>query len=163
DGIRALNSKHFGEDEGRFYLFHRKRQWNEKQSMWMGWERKRGKLLEFNRLLRGRDGTSYDVKEGEVHRLLRSDEQSDIHYVITLDSDTTIPQNTAKKLIATMAHPLNAPVADDSTGNVRSGYVLLQPRVTSNLASAQSSHFSRMFANNPGIDPYATSASDVYQ
>lgn len=162
-GIRGLNTKHFGSEEGHFYLFHRTRQWNEKQSVWMGWERKRGKLQEFNRLLRGQNDTSYEIKEGAIHRLLNTDEGSDLQYVITLDSDTTIPHNAAQKLVATLAHPLNAPVFDETTNSIRSGYVLLQPRATSNLASAQSSHFSKIFANNPGIDPYATSASDVYQ
>lgn len=162
-GIQALNSRHAEGESGPFFLFHRKRSWNAKENVWMGWERKRGKLMEFNHLLRGRTDTSYEIQEGDLQRLLSEEIEERIRYVITLDADTTLPHGAARKMIATMAHPLNAPVFDKDNRKVTSGYVLLQPRVTVNLSSAQNSRFAKVFANNPGLDPYSTCASDVYQ
>lgn len=162
-GIRALNEKHSSDGAGPFFLFHRARQWNRQENVWMGWERKRGKLMEFNHLLRGDSKTTYQVQEGNLHRLRSADGTDRIRYVITLDADTTLPHDAARRLIATMAHPLNAPEYDNVTRRVTHGYVLLQPRVTANLASAQTSRFAKLFANNAGLDPYSTCASDVYQ
>lgn len=162
-GIRELNLRHAPETDGPFFLFHRTRQWNEQERAWMGWERKRGKLMEFNRWLRGDDQTSYIVQEGSLDRLRPANRQDRIRFVITLDADTTLPHDAARRLIATLAHPLNTPVFDERKHQVVDGYVLLQPRVTVNLSSAETSRFAKLFANNPGIDPYSTSASDVYQ
>ena len=162
-GILELNSKHAIHDRGPFFLLHRCRKWNEQEKVWMGWERKRGKLMEFNRLLRGCRDTSYTVQEGQLERILPTDDRGRVRYVITLDADTTLPHDAARRMIATMAHPLNVAVYDDHSHRVTSGYVLLQPRVTVNLASAENSRFAQIFANNPGLDPYSTCASDVYQ
>ncbi|HKG79582.1 MAG TPA: hypothetical protein VKA78_09185, partial [Pyrinomonadaceae bacterium] len=152
--IDALNRKR-GED--RFHLFHRRRQWNTSENKWMGWERKRGKLEEFNRLLRGATDTSFVVRTaGDA--LLRS-----IRYVITLDSDTQLPRDVARRLVGAAIHPLNQPRIDQTTNRVTYGYGILQPRVSISLASASRSKFVQIFSGYTGIDPYTTAVSDVYQ
>ncbi|HYV82309.1 MAG TPA: hypothetical protein VE931_02275, partial [Pyrinomonadaceae bacterium] len=153
-GIDALNRRH-GND--RFHLFHRKRQWNAGEHKWMGWERKRGKLEEFNRLLRGAQDTSFVVRTAN-DALLKS-----IRYVITLDSDTQLPRDVARKLVGAAIHPLNQPHIDRSTNRVTRGYGILQPRVSIALASASRSKFVQIFSGYTGIDPYTTAVSDVYQ
>src|SRR5215204_5123584 len=153
-GIDALNRRH-GND--RFHLFHRRRQWNSGEHKWMGWERKRGKLEEFNRLLRGATDTSFVVRTaGDA--LLRS-----IRYVITLDSDTQLPRDVARRLVGAAIHPLNQPRSDQATNRVTYGYGILQPRVSISLASASRSKFVQIFSGYTGIDPYTTAVSDVYQ
>ena len=153
-GIDALNQRHGIE---RFHLFHRGRQWNPGENKWMGWERKRGKLEEFNRLLRGANDTSFLVRTAG-DELLKS-----IRYVITLDSDTQLPRDVARKLIGAAVHPLNQPVIDASTNRVTYGYGILQPRVSISLASASRSKLVQIFSGYTGIDPYTTAVSDVYQ
>jgi cyclic beta-1,2-glucan synthetase len=153
-GIDALNLRHGNE---RFHLFHRKRQWNAGEQKWMGWERKRGKLEEFNRLLRGAQDTSFVVRTAN-DALLKS-----IRYVITLDSDTQLPRDVARKLVGAAIHPLNQPQIDEATNRVTRGYGILQPRVSIALASASRSKFVQVFSGYTGIDPYTTAVSDVYQ
>lgn len=160
-GIQALNQRYAHDQVGPFYLFHRRRLWNDRQRKWMGWERKRGKLHEFHRLLRRKGATSYSVIEGDAESLYGPEAEL-VRYVLTLDADTQLPHGTARRLIGALAHPLNRPRFDASGGLV-GGYVLLQPRVSIHLGSASRSRFVQLFANNPGIDPYATSASDLYQ
>jgi len=156
-GIEALNVR-LGEGRGdRFFLLHRSRQWNPAEGVWMGWERKRGKLEELNRLLRGATDTSYDVQVGELGVLPR------VRYCITLDSDTRLPRDGAKKLVGIIAHPLNRPVLDPRSGRVTEGYGILQPRVSVTTASAAGSRFARIFAGHTGVDPYTTAVSDTYQ
>ena len=154
DGIEALNAKY----EGRttFFLFHRARRWNAKEDVWMGWERKRGKLETFNAALRG-ETADFDTVVGPVDRL------KGVKYVIALDSDTQLPRDTARLLVGTMAHPLNRPVYDDKLGRVTAGYSILQPRIGVTVPSAARSHFARLFAGDSGIDPYTGAISDVYQ
>jgi cyclic beta-1,2-glucan synthetase len=156
-GIEGLNAR-LGEGRGdRFFLLHRARQWNPAEGAWMGWERKRGKLEELNRLLRGATDTSYDVQVGELQLL------ADVRYCITLDSDTRLPRDGAKKLVGIIAHPLNRPVLDPRSGRVVEGYGILQPRVSVTTASAAGSRFARIFAGHTGVDPYTTAVSDTYQ
>ncbi len=162
-GIRELNRRYGEETGGPFYLFHRERRWNERERKWMGWERKRGKLMEFNQLLRGRTDTSYVVQEGDMPQLVGRDGHASIQFVITLDADTQLPHGVARKLIGALAHPLNRPCYDASRHLVTSGYGVLQPRVSVHLGSANKTWFSRIFADSPGIDPYTTCASDMYQ
>ncbi|MDR3542889.1 MAG: glucoamylase family protein [Desulfosporosinus sp.] len=152
--IVNLNHK-YGED--RFYFFHRKRMFNASEGVWMGWERKRGKIAEFNCLLSQDRATSYDVQIGELSIL------STFRYVITLDADTQLPQGTAKKLIGTLAHPLHTPHLSEDGGRVVQGYGLLQPRVGVSILSAGASKFARIFSGRVGVDPYTTAVSDVYQ
>ena len=157
EGIEALNSKFGAEHENRFFLFHRARQWNRHEHAWMGWERKRGKLEEFNRLLRGATDTSFSTQVGDLDVL------PSIRYCITLDSDTRLPRDVAKRLIGIIAHPLNQPRFDRASGRVTKGYGILQPRVSVTMASAAGSLFARTYAGHTGVDPYTTAVSDVYQ
>ena len=155
--IRTLNARYPSADGGdRFYLFHRRRQWNATQGCWMGWERKRGKLSEFNRMLRGDAGTSYVALSGDPAAL------ADTRFVITLDADTQMPRDTAGRLVGTLAHPLNQPHFDAATGRVVEGHGVLQPRVSFHLTAATHSRFAALLASSGGIDPYSTAASDTY-
>ena len=159
DGIDALNMRHTGRPEPRFYLLHRRRQWNPAQGAWMGWERKRGKLQELNRLLRGATDTSFVPIGGALPVV-----PPGIRYVVTLDADTRMPRDTVAKLAGRMAHPLNRPVLDPAGRRVVSGYGIIQPRVMMELPMrAGGSWFQRVFSGSPGLDPYAAPASDLYQ
>ena len=156
-GVDELNRRFGPEHADRFFLFHRARRWNPREHAWMGWERKRGKLEEFNRLLRGASDTSFSVQVGELGIL------PSVRYCITLDTDTRLPRNAAKQLIGIIAHPLNRPRFDARVGRVTSGYGILQPRVSVTMASAAGSLFARTYAGHTGVDPYTTAVSDVYQ
>ncbi len=153
-GIEVLNARYGGDD--RFYLFHRRRRWNLQEGRWMGWERKRGKLIEFNRLLRNTGGADFTTRVGDLSIL------PEVRYVITLDADTQLPPQTAQRLAGTMAHPLNR-AEWNAAGVVTHGYGLLQPRVAVTATSAAASPFARIFAGHTGVDPYTTAVSDVYQ
>ena len=154
-GIENLNHK-YGKT-APFYLFHRQRIWNPSEEVWMGWERKRGKLAEFNRLLLNTDQTSFTTQVGELSLL------HEIKYVITLDADTSLPQDGASRLVATLAHPLNQAEFTADGRSVSAGYTVLQPRVEIKPTSANRSLFSRIFAGNAGFDLYTLAVSDVYQ
>ena len=156
-GIDELNERYSKEKPLRFHIFHRQRRWNERERKWMGWERKRGKLHEFNRLLRGARDTSFMVQTADETLLSR------VRYVITLDSDTQLPREVARKLVGTALHPLNQAQFDTAANRVIAGYSILQPRVSISLESASRSRFARIFSGNTGIDPYTTAVSDVYQ
>jgi cyclic beta-1,2-glucan synthetase len=156
-GIETLNATSGTDRRDRFFLFHRDRQWNIKERTWMGWERKRGKIEEFNRLLRGATDTSFSTQVGALDVL------PSVRYCITLDSDTLLPRDTAKKLIGIIAHPLNRPHFDNRVRRVTEGYGILQPRVSVTMASAAGSLFARTYAGHTGVDPYTTAVSDVYQ
>ena len=160
EGIDALNAKYRqAHSNGRdaFYLFHRPRRWNPREGLWMGYERKRGKLGQLNAVLRGGAPDEFAMVVGRIANL------QSIRYVITLDTDTELPRDAARQLIATMAHPLVRPDLDPATGQVRDGYSILQPRVAVSLPSANRSWFVRLLAGEPGIDPYTRTTSDVYQ
>ncbi|MBI5935134.1 MAG: cellobiose phosphorylase [Chloroflexi bacterium] len=154
-GIENLNQKYA--KVAPFYLFHRQRQWNPSEGVWMGWERKRGKLADFNRLLLGLGEIAYSTQIGDVSIL------STIKYVITLDADTSLPQGSANRLIATLAHPLNHAEFSADGRSVVAGYTVLQPRVAIKPTSANRSLFSQIFAGNAGFDLYSFAVSDVYQ
>ncbi len=156
EAIAQLNQRH-GDIDGhdRFFLLHRRRVFNHSENCWMGWERKRGKLQELNRLLRGANDTTF---------LAPAAMPSDVQYVITLDADTRLPRGAASRLIGKMAHPLNQPRFDESRQRVVEGYAVLQPRVTPSLPMGrQGSIFQRLFSAPGGIDPYAAATSDLYQ
>ena len=154
DGIARLNLKHGPAPGGdRFLLLHRRRVWNQGEARWIGWERKRGKLHELNRLLRGATDTSF---------LRPPPMPQNVRYVVTLDTDTRLPRGAVCRLVGKMAHPLNAPRLEN--GRVVEGHAVLQPRVTPSLPTGRSaSVFQRIFSSMDGIDPYAAAASDVYQ
>ncbi|WP_244501907.1 glucoamylase family protein [Terriglobus roseus] len=151
-----LNAKYGNDGGGSFLLLHRHRVFNQKQGVWMGWERKRGKLLDLNKLLRG-EFDSFPVKAGPTHLLSR------IRYVITLDSDTQLPRKTAARMIATMAHPLNQAIIDPQLRIVTKGYGILQPRVGVSVASASRSRLATLYSGETGFDIYTRAVSDVYQ
>jgi cyclic beta-1,2-glucan synthetase len=160
EGVARLNLRHGPAPGGpRFLLLHRRRVWNEGEGRWIGWERKRGKLHELNRLLRAATDTTFiDVGVGPPVA------PTDIHYVVTLDADTRLPRDTVRRLIGKMAHPLNRPRFDAVAGRVVEGYAVLQPRVTPSLPMGrEGSLFQRIFSSLSGIDPYASAVSDVYQ
>ncbi|HXE48565.1 MAG TPA: glucoamylase family protein, partial [Ramlibacter sp.] len=143
----------------RFFMLHRRRIFNAGEGKWMGWERKRGKLHELNRLLRGATDTSF-VQPTEAQGHL----PANVRYVITLDADTRLPRDAALRLIGKMAHPLNRPRFSQALGRVVGGYGILQPRVTPSLpVGREGSFYQRLFSAPGGIDPYAAAASDVYQ
>lgn len=155
--IDSLNAKYSQGGNTYFYLFHRPRQWNAQQGVWMGWERKRGKLMALNALLRGH-GKEYFEYISEHTDLLQS-----VKYVITLDSDTQLPRDTAWKMIAVMAHPLNAPVYSEEKKRVVAGYGMLQPRIGMDIRGMSDSYYQHIHSVMPDIDPYTYSAPDIYQ
>jgi cellobiose phosphorylase len=157
DAIKTLNAKHNNGGPDRFFLFHRTRQWNEQEGLWMGWERKRGKIEEFNRLLRGATDTSFVLTVGDPAILPQ------VRYCITLDSDTRLPRDAARQLIGIITHPLNRPSFDPAVSRVTEGYGILQPRVSVTFTSAAGSLFARLYSGHTGVDPYTTAVSDTYQ
>jgi cyclic beta-1,2-glucan synthetase len=159
--IRNLNERHGPAPDGlpRFYLFHRKRLFNASENRWMGWERKRGKLHEFNLLLLDKGKTSFLLDETGRKQIPRN-----IRYVITLDADTKLPRGTVAQLVGTISHPLNKARYDEKKGRVVEGYGILQPRITPALPTTQEiSWFQKLTSGPCGIDPYASAVSDVYQ
>lgn len=154
--VRELNIK-YGNGRDKFFFFHRKRVFNKAQNRWMAWERKRGALYEFNELLLGNKPESFLHIEGDISVL------NDVKYVITIDADTKLSIETARKLLGTMIHPLNRAVVDNEKGIVTEGYGLLQPRISVDIISANASRFSRVFAGQGGIDIYTNAVSDIYQ
>ncbi|GAA3990300.1 glucoamylase family protein [Comamonas faecalis] len=159
--IAILNQRHGPAPGGkRFYLLHRRRQFNASESCWMGWERKRGKLHELNRLLRGATDTSFMPLDGGA----QPDILAGVRYVITLDADTRLPRDAALRLIGKMAHPLNRVRWNDAEQRVVGGHAILQPRVTPALPLGRDgSLYQRLSSGAGGMDPYASAVSDVYQ
>jgi cyclic beta-1,2-glucan synthetase len=161
DGIGHLNERYgtLPGGEQRFLLLHRRRLWNEKEGRWIGWERKRGKLHELNRLLRGAQDTSFITLDGPPPTVPEG-----VRYVITLDADTRLPKATGYRLVGAMAHPLNRPRFDSRRRRVVRGYAVLQPRITPSLPTGPgSTTYQRIISGPGGVDPYAAAASDVYQ
>ncbi len=164
-GIEALNAK-YGRAAGpggearpgdSFFLFHRPRLWNAQERLWMGYERKRGKLADLNALLRGRGDGRFSLVVGEVAAL------AGVKYVITLDTDTQLPRDSARQFVGAMAHPLNRARFDAGDKRVVEGYGILQPRVSISLPGSSRTWQARLYGGEPGIDPYTRAVSDVYQ
>ena len=157
--IERLNEQHRNADGSTcFFLFHRPRLWNAQERRWMGHERKRGKLGDLNALLRGAaPAKSFSQVTGDIGALAA------IKYVITLDSDTRLPRDAARRMAATMAHPLNRAHYDAAQEHVVAGYGILQPRVMATLSSTQRSRYAQLYAGDGGIDPYTRVVSDTYQ
>ncbi|MEO0036051.1 MAG: hypothetical protein RLZZ501_2074, partial [Pseudomonadota bacterium] len=160
EGIAGLNRRHpAGAGGPRFLLLHRRRRWSAGERRWIGWERKRGKLHELNRLLRGADNTSFIAVAGDPPHI-----PAEVRYVLTLDADTRLPRDAARRLVGKMAHPLNRPRFDPVLGRVVEGHAVLQPRVTPSLpVGTEGSSFQRIFSSLSGISPYVSATSDVYQ
>ncbi|MFH1260011.1 MAG: glucoamylase family protein [Elusimicrobiota bacterium] len=157
EGIENLNRKYRRHKENIFYLFHRPRRWNEQERVWMGYERKRGKLSDLNSLLRGGGKDKFSVIIGDPARL------QDVKYVITLDTDTRMPRDFARDLAGVIAHPLNRPLYDQKKKRVTAGYGILQPRVEASYPGENPSLFVKVHGGESGIDPYTKAVSDVYQ
>jgi cellobiose phosphorylase len=152
--IDELNTK-YGRD--RFFLFHRPRRWNSQDRLWMGYERKRGKLAALNALLRGGANADFSLVVGDTSTL------PSVRYVITLDTDTQLPRDAARQFVGAMAHPLNRPYYDEAKRRVTAGYGILQPRVAISLPGTHRSRYARLYGGEPGIDPYTRAVSDAYQ
>ena len=155
-GIRRLNRRHGTRARKPFHLLHRDRRWNAAERRWMGWERKRGKLEELNRLLTGAGETGFSVEVDLPADL------AEVRYVITLDADTHLPPGSAAGMIGAFAHPLNRPVLDPDAGRLTAGYTVLQPRLATAPSAANATRFSRIFAGEAGLDLYTRAVSDVY-
>ena len=154
--IKELNEKYSGHQQGSFLLLHRHRVYNPREKVWMGWERKRGKLLDLNKLLRG-NYDSFPVKAGDLSVL------SKVRFVITLDADTELPRGSGHRLVGTLAHPLNQAIVDPEKNIVIAGYGILQPRVRVSVQSASASHLANIYSGQTGFDIYTRAVSDVYQ
>ncbi|GAX90385.1 GH36-type glycosyl hydrolase domain-containing protein [Effusibacillus lacus] len=155
--IEALNRKYSRPGGTTFHLFQRRRLWNPSEGVWMGWERKRGKLVEFVELLKGRTDTTYDFAVGDSTVLSR------IRYIITLDADTRLPVGSAQRMIGTLHLPYNRPRLNRRRTRVVEGYGVLQPRIGISHEAAMRSRFAYLWSGEPGIDPYAFAVSDPYQ
>lgn len=157
NGIKALNAKYNKSESGPFYLLHRPRKFNAREKIWMGYERKRGKLADLNHLIRGKGRENFSEIVGDCRQL------ETVRYVITLDTDTQLPRESAWKLVGLLSHPLNRPVIDPQKRRVVEGYGIIQPRIAISLHRAQRSRYTRLNESDSGIDPYTKVTSDVYQ
>ena len=155
--IIELNKKYDRRGNDTFFLFHRPRRWNKREKKWMGFERKRGKLGDLNALIQDGDRSPFSLIVGDENVY------SKVKYVITLDTDTQLPRDSAWQMVATMAHPLNHPVYSTKKKRITEGYTILQPRVSNSLNTNGSTFFSNIHGNEPGTDPYTKATSDVYQ
>lgn len=157
--IEELNVKYKHPLSENFFLFHRPRRWNSQERIWMGYERKRGKLADLNALLREGEkaGDRFSLVVGDTTIL------AGVKYVITLDTDTELPREAAGQFVGAMAHPLNRARYDEDRGRIGEGYGILQPRVAVSLPSMNRSRYAAMCGSEPGIDPYTRAVSDVYQ
>ena len=155
--IERLNASYPEVDGGPFLLLHRPRQWNPAEGAWIGYERKRGKLADLNRLLRGGATEAFSLMVGDTSRL------GAVKYVITLDTDTQLPRDAARQFVAAMAHPLNHALFDPRLQRITAGYGILQPRVATSLPAIDASYYELLCGGEAGIDPYTRAVSDVYQ
>jgi cellobiose phosphorylase len=154
--IQELNMQ-YGEEKNIFFLLHRPRVWNKYDKVWMGYERKRGKLAALNTLLKTGNAESFSAIAGNLEALANT------KYVITLDTDTQLPLEAAWKMIGAMAHPLNRAVYDETKKRITEGYGILQPRAAISIPGTDLTLYQRLHASDPGIDPYTRATSDVYQ
>jgi cyclic beta-1,2-glucan synthetase len=155
--IEALNARYYDDNGDRFFLLHRPRLWNPSERVWMGYERKRGKLAALNAFLRSSDPAAF------VRIVGRTAVLSDVRYVITIDADSTLPRDAARQLVGTLAHPLNHARFDERHNVVSGGYGILHPRVGSAMSDQRRSRYANLYGSEPGIDPYTRAVSDVYQ
>ncbi|CAB1254454.1 CBM_X domain-containing protein [Ruminococcaceae bacterium BL-6] len=156
--MQELNERYPSEHR-RFSLFFRCRRWNEAENCYMGWERKRGKLEEFNHLLNGA------AKEDTTFSSIYCDREllTTFRYVITLDADTNLLRDNAAKLVGLIDHPLNQPILDPANQKVKEGYVIIQPSVRNHIADKNGSRFTKIFAGESGLAHYGAVISDIYQ
>ncbi len=155
--IEGLNQKYKSVKGDAFFLFHRPRRWNPRERLWMGYERKRGKLGDLNSFLRGGPRDSFSLIAGDTAVL------GNVKYVITLDTDTQLPRDSVWQFVGAMSHPLNRARYDERKQRVVEGYGILQPRVAVSMPGAHRSRYARLWGSEAGIDPYTRAVSDVYQ
>ena len=157
DGIRRLNARYGPDGDGPFHLLHRARRYNPSEGCWMGWERKRGKLEQFNRFVLGEETSGFPLQEANPDKLVG------IRFVVTVDADTTLPPGSVNRLAGALAHPLNRAEFDPATGRVSAGYTVVQPRVEISPDVANRSLFARLYTGDTAVDIYSRAVSDVYQ
>lgn len=155
--IDSMNEKYDPVIKSKFFLFHRPRVWNDRENVWMGEERKRGKLEAFARFISHGDLSSFSLVRGNSNQIRGA------RYVITLDTDTSLPPGAAQKMISTLDHPLNRPVVENKSERVVDGYGILQPRVSTCMPSECDTWFSRIYSTDAGVDPYTRHVSNIYQ
>jgi len=154
--IDELNAKYASPRHGSFLFLHRHRLFNVRQGVWMGWERKRGKLLDLNKLLIG-EYDAFPIKAGNLDALKQ------VKYILTLDSDTQLPRGSAARLVGAISHPLNQAVIDPKLRIVVAGYGILQPRIGVSVQSASRSRMASIYSGQNGFDIYTRAISDAYQ
>lgn len=157
DHIRTINSKYASDGAGPFHLWHRPRRFNPSEGCWMAWERKRGKLEEFNKFVLTGDKTGFSLEQGDTDKL------RDVKFVVTIDADTVLPIGAVSRLVGTLAHPLNRPEVDPATGRICAGYSIIQPRIEITPEIGSPSLFFKYFAGDTAIDIYSCAVSDTYQ
>ena len=154
--INDLNARYASPNSGGFLFLHRHRIFNVRQGVWMGWERKRGKLLDLNKLLIG-EYDAFPIKAGRLDMLPQ------VRYILTLDSDTQLPRGSAARMVGAIAHPLNQAIIDPKLRIVVEGYGILQPRIGVSVSSASRSRLAAIYSGQTGFDIYSRAASDAYQ
>jgi hypothetical protein len=154
--IGELNAKYQASGDGAFLLLHRHRVYNMRQGVWMGWERKRGKLLDLNKLL-SHEFDAFPIKAGPIGALRT------VRYILTLDSDTQLPRGEAARMVGAIAHPLNQAVIDPKRRVVTMGFGILQPRVGVAVRSTARSRLAAIYSGQGGFDIYTRAISDAYQ
>ncbi len=161
--INKLNQKYkvSEEDIEKFNFIYRKREWNESEESYLGWERKRGMISMFNKYILGRIKNLFRINTFEINN--NQEKLKGIKYVITLDADTDLVLNSALELVGSMSHILNKPELNENLNRVEKGYGIMQPRVGINLDISYKSIFTKIFAGTGGIDSYSNAISDIYQ
>lgn len=155
--VRELNARHSHAGAGPFHLLLRPRRYNAAEGCWLAWERKRGKLEQFNRMLVEGDSSAFPLHVGD--RPI----PKGVRFVVTVDGDTILPPGSVSRLVGTLAHPLNRAQIDPATGAITSGYSIIQPRVEISPQSGSRTLFARLFTGDTSIDIYSRAVSDVYQ
>ncbi|WP_242829558.1 glucoamylase family protein [Clostridium sp. Ade.TY] len=154
--IKKLNIKYCrGDEDDKFFFFNREKIYNSHEGVFMGRERKRGKIIEFITLLKGGKNHTYNVISSNIDCI------RDAKYIVTLDTDTFLTRGVIKKLIGAMSHPLNQPICKENI--VKRGYTIMQPKVSISLESKNTSQFAKIFGGDSGVDGYSTAYSDTYQ
>lgn len=156
--VDILNKKYPDEKFTKFNFIYRKRMWNEGEEAYLGWERKRGLLNQFNEYILGNISNPF-----KTNTITNVASMPPIKYIITLDADTDLVLNSAKELIGAMAHILNKPELNKSEDLVIAGHALIQPRIGIDLMSSIKSLYTKIYAGAGGVDVYANAISDIYQ
>lgn len=161
--LEYLNNKYPKEGLPIFNFIYRNRLWNGKEECFLGWERKRGLLNQFNEYLLGNLNNVFKINTINDWNIKRNNKLPKIKYIITLDADTNLVLNSGIELIGAMAHILNVPEIDNNKNKIISGHAIMQPRVGIDLMSSRKSKFVEIFAGMGGIDSYTNAISDIYQ